>query len=230
MSRAPLIALPGFGMSPRLLQPLGCPGLALPPSGGLPDWVARVLPQLPPRCSLLGWSLGATLAQALVLAEPGRFERLVLVSATPRFIANAGGPPGMDEATFDAFEQALRQDRGKALRRFAGLQAQGDANERPVLRQLQAGLLDPAEATDAALLAGLAVLRVADLCTDLGHIALPTLIVSGGRDLVVPPAAGEFLASALPQARLARFPAASHAPFCSDHAAFMSLIDAFLAK
>ena len=138
MSDVPLVALPGFGMSPRILQPLADEVLTLPTAGDLDAWVAELLTRLPPRCTLLGWSLGATVAMALALAQPARFERLVLVGATPRFVSTGDWVHGMAAAQFDEFAQSLQADPPGALRRFAGLQAHGDVEERRVLRELAA--------------------------------------------------------------------------------------------
>lgn len=54
----------------------------------------------------------------------------------------------------------------------------------------------------------------------LPQIAVPTLVVHGARDQIVLPAAGEFAAAAVPNARLAMYEDIGHAPFIEDSARF----------
>jgi pimeloyl-[acyl-carrier protein] methyl ester esterase len=61
------------------------------------------------------------------------------------------------------------------------------------------------------------------------QIALPTLVIAGGRDTLTPPAASEWLAKALPAARLVRIAGAAHAPFLSHRDDFESALLGFLA-
>ncbi len=63
---------------------------------------------------------------------------------------------------------------------------------------------------------GLAILEQTDLRPILPTLDIPALIIHGGRDRLVPPAAGAYLAAALPRARLRELPHAGHAPFLSD--------------
>ncbi len=229
MSALPLIALPGFGMRASVLAGLGSQALDLPTEGKLGDWVIEIARRLPLRCNLLGWSLGATLAMAFAHAHPQRLQRLVLVGATPRFIATTDWPHGMPAAQFDEFAGSVRENRLRALHRFAALQARGDVNQRRVLRELDANLADAAAISDAQLQASLAVLAQSDLRSRLGDLDIPTLVVAGARDALVPLVAVEFLAARLPNARLVTFSDASHAPFCSDRAGFISELQRFIA-
>src|SRR5690606_34366205 len=101
------------------------------------------------------------------------------------------------------------------LRRFLLLQAQGDAQARTVVRQLEAALaLRPPPAGDL-LVQTLRWLQTTDLRAVLPQIAQPTLVIHGDRDRIAPPAAAEYLAAHLSQVRLALLAGVAHAPFIS---------------
>ena len=67
----------------------------------------------------------------------------------------------------------------------------------------------------AALQSGLEILRVTDLRGQIKQITQATLVFSGERDLLTPPAAQTWLAHTLPNARLQMIAGAAHAPFVS---------------
>ena len=77
------------------------------------------------------------------------------------------------------------------------------------------------------LLRGLAWLRDTDLRARLATLDLPCLLLHGAHDGLVPLAAAQALADALPHARLAVLPGAAHAPFLSDPDWFASQVQAF---
>src|SRR5258708_6673477 len=68
--------------------------------GAAQAWrVHETLAPLTQRYTLLGWSLGGQFALDLAAALPAGIERLVLISTTPKFVAEpgwrCGAPPGM---------------------------------------------------------------------------------------------------------------------------------------
>jgi pimeloyl-[acyl-carrier protein] methyl ester esterase len=78
------IDLPGHGASPW------------PPRFyDLASLAALVGEALPARTMLLGWSLGAMVALELARTQAARVSALVLVGATPRFVAAAHWPYGV---------------------------------------------------------------------------------------------------------------------------------------
>jgi pimeloyl-[acyl-carrier protein] methyl ester esterase len=175
------------------------------------DAVTEALAKTSPRRAIVcGWSLGALIALNWALAYPDQVMRLVLIAATPRFVNNGRWQCGIDASVLDEFSAALAADCGGALRRFITLQAQGDAAANTVRLRLR-------ECVDAhnsigALLAGLQILKDTDLRERLPQVAQPVLLLHGTRDTVVPLAAAEFMARALPNATLKIFENAAHAP------------------
>lgn len=136
----------------------------------------------------------------------------------------------MPRATFEDFVWRTTHDPLEALQYFQGLTARGDVNERSVLRKLRAALAEDSEPDALALRAGLDVLRENDLRKKVTAIEVPTLVIHGARDRLVPLAAGRWLTARIPGARLVTLPGAAHAPFLSDAAAFSAAVSEFLAS
>ncbi len=180
----------------------------------LADLARSVMPHVPPGAAVLGWSLGGLVAIELARQEPKRASALVLVATTPRFVAAQDWPHGMSPAVFDSFVRRCTLDPPGTMEMFLALQALGDSHARDTLRELRQGLDDRAPDV-RALTVGLAMLRDSDLRAVLPDVSVPTLVIAGEGDRVVPAAAGAALAAALPSARLRRIARAGHAPFLS---------------
>jgi pimeloyl-[acyl-carrier protein] methyl ester esterase len=206
--------LPGFGRS-----------RGVPFPGDVFELASLVAAAVPSRATWVGWSLGGLVAMAAALGRPTRVERLVLVSATPRFVRDAGWRCAMDRAVMEAFHRDLSADYRGTLQRFLSLQM-GDG-ERGLLRSLRGELFRFGEPDGAALVSGLEVLLHTDLRERLAAIRVPTLLIQGARDTLAPVGAAEFLAAGLPDARLERIAGAGHAPFLSDPESFLRLVSDF---
>jgi pimeloyl-[acyl-carrier protein] methyl ester esterase len=191
------------------------------------DTLARAIADsAPPRCAVLGWSLGALIALAWAAQAPGQVESLIIVAGTPCFVRRTDWPHGVGVAVFSAFAEELRVDRDRTLRRFAGLQARGDESSKDVLRALGAASADGVR--DDVLLQGLRILRETDLRPVLNVITQRTLLLHGARDELVPIAAAEYLETSLPAAELEAIAGAAHAPFLSQPARVARRIRVFL--
>jgi len=186
-------------------------------AAGTMDQVVDELAAIAPdRCAVAGWSMGGQLALVWARRHPQQVVRLVLISATPRFISAPDWPCGMAPEVFAGFSALLMRDAAATLRRFLLLQAQGDAQSRTVARQLEAALALQPEPRGSVLMETLRWLQTTDLRTTLPEIMQPALVVHGDCDRIAPPAAGEYLVAHLPHARLALLAGVAHAPFISD--------------
>jgi pimeloyl-[acyl-carrier protein] methyl ester esterase len=230
---AAIVMLHGWGMHPAVfdrLAPTFAPhaahALALPGYDGtsavspyeLDDLALELAARAPRKCVVAGWSLGAQVALAWARARPQQVERLVLLSATPCFVQRDDWPAAMAPCVFDAFSDAVRIDPVAALRRFVSLQVEGDAAAKRVAHALRSALSASPAPQAQVLEGGLRILREADLRGVLGEIETRALVLHGEHDRLVPPAAAEYLAHALPRAILALVPRAAHAPFAADPA------------
>ncbi len=176
---------------------------------------------LPTGCALCGWSLGAQLAMQATLCSPEHCSRLILVGATPRFVQAEGWLHAQPPALLDTFCTNVAQDTAVTLQRFAALLNQGDFRARANTRWLN----ERSTTIDAlTLMHGLHWLRNVDLREQVANIALPTRLIHGDHDPLMPLAAAQWLNDTLPDSTLEVFAGAAHAPFLNDPERFVSLL------
>jgi pimeloyl-[acyl-carrier protein] methyl ester esterase len=213
--------LPGHGRSPPVSASAG-PALA--------RWAEAVLAAAPARADWLGWSLGGLIALWAAAHHPERVRRLVLLASTPRFVRGPDWPDAVDPQVFDDFAAALGQAYRPTLLRFVALQTRAGGHARDDQRQLRARLFERGEPDPAALAEGLTILRGSDLRAQLSRVTQPALVITGGRDTLIPAGASRRLARALPAGRLLELADAGHAPFLSHGAELAARIRAFLSR
>jgi pimeloyl-[acyl-carrier protein] methyl ester esterase len=211
--------LPGFGRSP-------------PARAWRPEEIGTDLAALAgvDGAAWAGWSLGGLIAMATALEAPRRVQRLVLLSATPRFVRRAGDwDCGMDASVFDRFRAGVEAEPSRAVARFLALAMQGDERRSEGLRALRAiaGAAPPPD--PGSMLAALDALAGFDLRPRLNALSCPVLIVHGANDAVVPVCAAAELARRLPRAGLAVVAGAGHAPQVSHPEVVADVVQRFLA-
>jgi pimeloyl-[acyl-carrier protein] methyl ester esterase len=228
---SPLILLHGWGMNPRAFDALIAQldarlqirALALPGHGGnasLPEntfasWTAHLAAQLPEAATLLGWSLGGQLAMRIARDHPHKVSRLILLSTTPRFTLAEDWHAGIPAADLATFGAAMQADVCATLLRFLSLQTRGVPEQKRLLDTLrQTFFADPMPLPDA-LAAGLDMLLQSDLRAAAVALAQPALVIHGSVDKLTPPAAGAWLAAAIPDAQHIEIVGAAHAPILS---------------
>jgi pimeloyl-[acyl-carrier protein] methyl ester esterase len=208
--------LPGYGTS-KTCEPYTLEALA-----------TRVSAVAPPRCNVVGWSLGAQVALAWAQANPEQVASLALIAVTPCFVQRDDWPCAMERGVFDGFRAGLEQDAAATLARFCALQAHGGDDAHSTSRRLRAAL-DACGAPDKdALEGGLRILLEGDLRPELPTIVQRALILHGACDDLVPAPAAAFLARTLPHARLEHIAGAAHAPFVSAPQRVGALLQEFL--
>lgn len=215
--RVTCVDLPGHGRNRGTVMPETL--------GELTQWVIRAAPA---NAVWLGWSLGGMLALRVALDFPAQVRALVLVSSTPRFVTAGDWPWAMSPELLQEFMSELQRDYRETVERFLGLQVRGDEHARDTLRQLRNTLSAHGEPDAKSLAAGLEILRNSDLRAELARVAVPTLVITGEYDRLVPPMAGEALAAKIRNARLLQFPKSAHAPFLSHPREFVAVLRDFL--
>ena len=174
-------------------------------------------------CLVIGISFGGMVAQEIAIRHPERVRRLVLACTSAGGAGGASYPlhklAEMDPAQRSALRMELIDTRWD--------QAWRKANpEMVALLGARMGLDRQADAAPG-LTNQLAARAGHDTSDRLGSISCPTLVCGGRYDGIAPPANSEFLARAIPGARLEMFDG-GHGFFTQDAAALPAII-AFLS-
>jgi pimeloyl-ACP methyl ester carboxylesterase len=224
--RAIALDLPGFGASPMPSWPIDMPAYGRL----LHDFCEKL--GLGSGATLVGNSMGGLVAAEAVLSTPGHFDRLVLVSAAgfintwlphQRGTAtshawNTFGRPFGAAARFVVSHRRARY----AMFRFA-IRHPSRLRKELLWEQMASGLPCPgfADALDAVL--------EYDARDRLEEIEIPTMIVWGTDDWVIPSAAALSYHRRIPQSRLEIFEHTGHVPQLERPERFNRLLDEFLA-
>ena len=156
------------------------------------------------RAHILGLSMGASVAQELVLAHPGRVNRLVLVSGT------CGGERMvmMQPEVWERLSDKSGTGTEMAERMFSVLfpedwRAANDPWQYcPTVRETTSGEVTARQAE--------ALFGWPGSFHRLPEIRCPALVVTGADDVVIPPENSRVLAGRIPGARLLEIPGAGH--------------------
>ncbi len=182
--------------------------------------VDAVAPGQPVR--LVAQSMGGWTCLAFALADPARVRALVMCDTHGGFwspetaAAWAAKPPGIEA---DLFARGIHPAAGERM-----------AREQPELHFLYRGIDALAEGLDKDALRR----QLGELWTitpaDVAALDLPVLCISGKEDIVIPPAAVEAFACALPRGEYVAVPAAGHSVYFERAAAFNELVLGFLRR
>jgi pimeloyl-ACP methyl ester carboxylesterase len=189
--------------------------------------------------TLLGFSMGGgEVARYLKnhAAQPGpkaqqKVRQAVLVSSVlPCMLQHADNPQGLDAEVFASMAKALRSDRAAFWPGFfkdfygVGLMSHPvgmETLEAACRSAMQAGLLPTLACLDA--------FANTDFRPDLKAFKLPTLIIHGGADKIVPvDTGGRSAARALPEARYIEYEGGCHGLLASHRQRLASDVLAFL--
>lgn len=151
------------------------------------------------RCVLAGESLGAVVAAEAALRDPARFEGLVLVDGAPGVTADTAGP----------LIEGARNDWPATIATF--VEACTPEPDSAHIRKWGRDILARADAEAAARMFE-CYLERDDPFVALDRITVPTLVVHGTADAIVPFAIGEWVASSIPGAQLVPIEGAGHVP------------------
>jgi pimeloyl-ACP methyl ester carboxylesterase len=167
------------------------------------------------RASVYGISLGGMIAQEIALGYPDRVQRLVLGATTPGGSRATPAP----EATIAFFHRRAEMPAEEAVwasvpYNYAPRTRAGHGDR--IAQDIEQRLRFPVEPEpySAQLQAGLSH----DTHDRLGQIGVPTLVVHGLEDTMVPTPNGRLLAEAIPGASLLEFPNTAHLYFTDEPA------------
>jgi pimeloyl-ACP methyl ester carboxylesterase len=174
------------------------------------------------RTAIAGWSMGGMIAQSLVRQVPERIAAMGLIST------HTGGPDCVDAApgVFQVLIDHSGTPREQATRFISLLfppdrAAEADARFGPIVAAARAELPEPVLFMQEDAIVGWhgrpTSLPVLDP-------AVPTAVVHGGSDTVVPPGNAEVLARFHPGATVSVLPECAHAPMAQEPGAVAEAI------
>ncbi|MGV6827316.1 MAG: pimeloyl-ACP methyl ester esterase BioH [bacterium] len=191
----------------------------------LEDWARQVLDVVPESATWLGWSLGAQIALQAALLEPTRVTGLLLVSGTPKYVADEQWTTALPGDQLQSFYTTLEADPLKTLLGFLTVQIPAGKQASSLLKRLRQSMFEVSVPQRKALAAGLDILRTTDLRTQLAALKCPRLWILGGRDRLVPVALEENLKHLDPESKVAVIDRAGHAPFLSHPEECLQLME-----
>jgi len=176
-----------------------------------------------PSAHVAGFSMGSAIAQELALRDPGLVRSLVLVSTYARpdalFSAQLNFWRWLPEvapserAFFEAFFTWVYTPRAHA---------DGSVDE-----IVEEALDFPHQQSIEAFQAQVDVCLAHDTVDRLSEIAVPTLVLSGEYDVILPPRFGQAVAAGIPGARFEVMAGEAHQPFQEVPDDFNARVDAF---
>jgi sigma-B regulation protein RsbQ len=177
-------------------------------------------------CTLVGHSLSGMVGVLASAMDPGRFQRLVFVKASPRYLNDpeqdyAGG---FEQAQIDALYASMSACFVSWASGF-GAAAVGNP-ERPELAQEFIRSLSRMRPDIARSIAR--IIFQSDHRQALPHVRPPTLILQAGEDFAVPDSVAHYMARTIPQATLTPIAARGHLPHLSAPQAVNQALEAFL--
>ena len=178
-----------------------------------------------PKGTWLGWSMGGMLALNLALKKPKQMDALIMLCATPCFVARGHWPHGTDVKVLEQFANNLQQDVKQTIQTFLALEVMGVNDERSQLRVLKQKVFERPLPNPQALTAGLTLLRQVDLSSQLKNLTVPSLWISGRRDRLVLPQAMQ-QAAEICHGEYHMLRESGHAPFIKQADALTALIKA----
>ena len=233
----PLLVFNGIGMNLEMLDPLAramgprpvlcfdMPGIGKSPDPVVPYTAismalaaAAILDRLEiARVDVLGISWGGGIAQQFALQHRARIGQLVLAATSAGMLMAPGNMPALSRLA-DPSEWTM----GKALQRNLAMLYNGGGTGDPV--SLNAVTLP----SPAGLLYQLAALAGWSSVPLLPLLDVPTLILAGDEDQVVPPVNSSFLHALIPGSTLRLIPGGGHLFPFSHSEQFLSEVNKFL--
>jgi len=173
----------------------------------------------------VGHSVSAMIGVLAAAEEPARFDRLVLVGPSPRYVDDDGYLGGFSREDIDGLLESLESNYLGWSTTMAPV-IMGNADRPELGEELTNSFCrtDPAVARHFAR-----VTFLSDNRADLRRVDVPALVIQCREDVIAPFEVGEFVQRELPRAELALIDATGHCPNLSAPEETVAAIEAFLA-
>jgi sigma-B regulation protein RsbQ len=172
----------------------------------------------------VGHSVSSMVGVLAERAEPERFDKLVLVGPSPRYLDADGYRGGFSEADIDELLESLESN-------YLGWSAAmapvivGNPDRPELGQELTASFCrtDPVVARQFARATFLS-----DTRAELAEVGVPTLVLQCTADVIAPLEVGEYVSAAVPDSTLVVLEATGHCPNLSAPAETIAAISSFL--
>lgn len=231
-----VVCLPGLGASGRSFAPLRplsadwrlllwTPTLQTPLTHTPLQWNVAALAHpdagLPERFALVGSSFGSLLSIAFALEHPERLKALVLVSPVASVQRIRRGAVAL--STLVRMPKPFAYLFAPSVARVMGGRRLPPEGRSEIVREAR-------RITPLEMLRRLQDILAADYLKALERLRVPTLVVHGGRDLLVPLSYARDVTARIPGARMELIREASHLPYMSHTDAFNAFVGDFLSR
>jgi len=241
----PLVFIHGWGLNSAVWQPcvaqlqndfqvitLDLPGFATNKSVQLAQYslieLADIITQAVAKPAVyIGWSLGGLVASQIAIKYPEQVLGLVTVASSPQFVERDNWP-GIKENVLSLFHQQLAQDTTKTISNFLKIQAMGSPHIRQDIKKIRELVMQYDQPNRQVLDDSLRLLETSDLSEQLQTISQPFLRLYGKLDGLVPKQVVALIDDLAPNSQRYIFEQASHAPFISHQAEFLSILKSWL--
>jgi sigma-B regulation protein RsbQ len=173
----------------------------------------------------VGHSVSAMIGVLAAVQEPQRFERLVLVAPSPRYIHDEGYVGGFSCSDIDEL-LVLLESNYMAWSSTLAPTIMGNPDRPDLSQELTQSFCrtDPDIARHFAR-----VTFLSDNRADLPKVRAPALILQCSQDVIAPDAVGEYMHRNMPQSRLVKMKATGHCPNLSAPEETIAAIRSFIA-
>ena len=227
----PLVLIPGFMADARSFMPqiakLGAdrPIILLTPGLGdsLEKITAEIAPHLPPRFAVVAHGLGGNIAIELLRKRPEAVTRIALIGTDPL--------PETPQRAVELEALLIAAKTGHLQACMAQMLPETALHDAPWRDEVMALVMDMAENLGPTQFRRhLRVLqRRPDQQKTLRKVHVPTMIIAGASDTLVPRRRAEFLAAMMPQGCLEIIKDAGHLPQLEQPEAVTKVLKTFLA-
>jgi pimeloyl-ACP methyl ester carboxylesterase len=176
-----------------------------------------------PSAHVAGFSMGSAIAQELALRHPELVRSLVLMSTYAR-------PDALFRSQLNFWRwlaEVAPSERAFFEAFFTWVYTPRAYEEGTVDQLVEEALAFPHKQSVEAFQAQVDVCFTHDTVDRLPEIAVPTLVLSGELDILLPPRFGRSVAAGIPNARLDVIPGEAHQPFQEVPDEFNARVEAF---
>jgi sigma-B regulation protein RsbQ len=172
----------------------------------------------------VGHSVSAMIGLLAAIREPDRFEQLILIGPSPRYVNEGSYVGGFDRSDIDGLLEFLDSNHMGWSATMAPV-IMGNADRPELAAELTGSFCrtDPQIARDFAR-----VTFLSDNRTDLPRVTTPSLVLQCSEDAIAPLPVGEYVHAHLPESRMVLLNATGHCPNLSAPEETVAAMKAYL--